>query len=89
MAETKATPPPKPGKYDQALVRGADKKLYVIDKKGVVTRLSDADAITINKAIELAEAQITLVADGMHDGTGKGPRTVAGGVNLCVPEMFP
>ena len=81
--------PPNPGKHDQALVRGANKKLYVIDKKGVVTRLSDADALKINKAIEIAEDAISLVADGMNDGSAKGPKTVAGGVNLCVPEMFP
>jgi hypothetical protein len=83
------TMPPNPGKHDQAIVRGANKKLYVIDKKGRVTMLSDTDAIKLNKAIELAEDQISLVADGMGDANAKGPKTVSGGVNLCVPEMFP
>jgi hypothetical protein len=83
-------PDPKPGKHDQALVRGADGRLYVIDKKGNMTRLSVADGKIINQALEDAEAAVSAKADGMpNDSTAAGNKVVAGGVNLCVPQMFP
>jgi hypothetical protein len=74
---------PKPGGKETTVVKGADGVFYIADKKnGKLTPLSPADTQKINDFIEKAEEDLTNLLQG-H------PPFIGGGVNLCVPEVFP
>ena len=73
---------PKPGGKDQTVVRGADGALYVCDKKGKLTKLSAQDAQKINDLIATAENELSAKVQQQIPVMG-------GGVNLCVPDIFP
>jgi hypothetical protein len=69
-----------PGGKDKTLVKGAKGAWYIIDKKGTVTLLNAAECAQVDAWIEKAEGELS--------GLGL-PPLVGGGVNLCLPEVFP
>ena len=73
--------PKPPGGRDQTLVRGADGALYVCNKKGKLTKLPNADAQKLDEFIAKAEEDLSKLAEGIP--------VMGGGVNLCVPNIFP
>ena len=72
----------KPGGKDNTFVRGSDGAMYVADKKGKLTKLSDPDRDKIDGYVEQTEEYFTKLIEG-------GTAFVAGGVNLPLPNVFP
>ena len=72
----------KRGGKETTIVRGADGALYVADKKnGKLTKLPAADAKKVNDFIAKAEDDLSKLVEGIP--------MIGGGVNLCVPDIFP
>jgi hypothetical protein len=70
-----------PGGKDKTLVKGAHGDLYIVDKTGAVTKLTAEQAAKVYEWIAETEEKLSHI-QGV-------PPLVGGGVNLCVPDIFP
>ena len=74
--------PKPPGGRDNTIVKGSNGTYYVADKKGKkLTPLSDADKQKMENFIAKAEEELSKLFEGTP--------FMAGGVNLCVQDIFP
>ena len=77
-------PDPQPGGAGgrKTLVRGADGSLYAVSKDGASMKLEQQDAQKLKQLIKDAE-------DALSQKVKDEIPTMAGGLNLCLPEIFP